>query len=173
MSAHYLALVLPVAAMVLGVVFAVKSAALRQQSLASAKWPTVTGKILASRIDTAIVDNSTTVEDEESSGRRQLRQDEEVTTASVRYAYRVGDKDYQSTRLYIGRPVFYGSSVVAAATAAKYLPDAQVPVYYNPDNPAQAVLEPLNFANAKLALGAAAGFGSCGLLALLALLGIR
>ncbi len=173
MPVQYLALVLPVAAIALGVVFAIKSAALRRQSLASAKWPTVTGKILGSRIDIAIVDNSTTVEDEERSGRRYVRPDEEVSTACVRYAYRVGDKDYQSTRLYIGRPVFYGSSVVAAATAAKYQPDARVPVYYNPDNPAQAVLEPLNFANAKLALGAAVGFGSCGLLALLALLNIQ
>lgn len=173
MPVQYLALALPVAAIVLGVVFAVKSVALRQQSLASAKWPTVTGKILDSRIDTAIIDNSTAVEDEESSGRRHLRQDEEVSTAAVRYAYRVGDKDYESTRLYIGRPVFYGGSAVAAAVAAKYQAGAQVPVYYNPDNPAQAVLEPLNFANAKLALGAAAGFGSCGLLALLALLNIQ
>lgn len=173
MPVQYLALMLPVAAIVLGVVFAVKSVALRRQSLASAKWPTVTGKILGARIDSAIVDNITAVEDEESSGHRYVRPDEEVTTACIRYAYRVGDKDYQSTRLYIGRPVFYGASVVAAATAAKYLPDAQVTVYYNPDNPAQAVLEPLNFANAKLALGAAAGFGSCGLLALLALLNIQ
>ena len=173
MPVQYLALVLPVAAIALGVVFAVKSFILRRQAAASAKWPTVMGEIIGSGIDTAIVDNSTAVEDEESADRRRLADDDTVSTASVRYAYRVGDKDYQSTRLYIGRPVFYGLSSVAAATAAKYPPHARVQVYYNPDNPAQAVLEPLNFANATLALGAAAGFGSCGLLALLALLNIQ
>lgn len=174
MPVQYLALVLPIAAIALGAVFAVKSFVLRRQAAASAKWPTVMGKIIGSQIDTAIVDNSTAVEDAEGAdGRRHLPHDDTVSTASVRYSYRVGDKDYQSTRLYIGRPVFNGLSSVAAATVAKYPPHAPVRVYYNPDNPAQAVLEPLNFANAKLALGAAAGFGSCGVLALLALLNIQ
>jgi len=173
MPVQYLALVLPIAAIALGAVFAVKSLALRRQSAASAQWPTGTGKIIGSRIDTETVDNITAVEDEETAGRRHLRHDEEVSTASVRYSYRVDGREYQSTRLYIGRPVFYGRPGVAAAAAAKYPPQAQVPVYYNPDNPAQAVLEPLNFANAKLALGAAAGFGGCGLLALFALLNIQ
>jgi uncharacterized protein DUF3592 len=173
MSVQYLAAILPIAAIVLGAVFAAKSVSLRRQSLASAKWPTVMGEIIGSRIDTAIIDNSTAVEDEESAGRRHLPHDDEVSTASVRYSYCVAGKEYQSTRLYIGRPVFYGVSAVAAAAAAKYPPHARVPVYYNPDNPAEAVLEPLNFANARLALGAAAGFGSCGLLALLALLNVQ
>jgi hypothetical protein len=40
-------------------------------------------------------------------------------------------------------------------------------VFYNPANPAEAMLEPLNFENAKVALIAAIGFAGCGLLALL------
>ena len=170
MPIQYLAIVLPIAAITLGAIFAVKSLTLRRQSVASAKWPTVTGTIIGSRINTEIIDNSTAVADQESAGgHRHLPQDDTVSTASVRYSYRVGSKDYQSTRLYVGRPVFYGRAGMAAATAAKYPPHAQVPVYYNPNNPAQAVLEPLNLANAKLALGAAVGFGGCGLLAVLVL----
>jgi hypothetical protein len=42
---------------------------------------------------------------------------------------------------------------------------ASVSVFYNPANPAAAMLEPLNFENAKVALIAAIGFAGCGLLA--------
>src|SRR5262249_32922340 len=110
---------------------------------------------------TAIIDNIT-----ETDERGRVRADEEVSTASIRDAYRVGDRDYQSTRIYVGRPVFTGSRRAAAAVVAKYPPNATVPVHYNPANPAQAMLEPLNFANANLALAVALGFGGFGLLAL-------
>ena len=83
------------------------------------------------------------------------------------YAYQVGGRDYRSTRLYAGRPVLSGSPKIAEAIIAKYPPGASVSVFYNPANPAEAMLEPLNFENAKVALIAAIGFGGCGLLALL------
>ena len=43
-------------------------------------------------------------------------------------------------------------------------------VFYNPASPAEAMLEPLNFANAKLALILAIGFAGFGALAMLLLL---
>jgi hypothetical protein len=61
----------------------------------------------------------------------------------------------------------------AAATVAKYPPHAPVTVHYNPVNPAEAVLEPSNLANAHLALTAAIGFGGVGLLMLLAMWNVQ
>ena len=87
--------------------------------------------------------------------------------SAVKYAYQVGGRDYRSTRLYVGRPVFTGSPKTAQDIIAKYPPGAQVSVFYNP---AEAMLEPLNFANAKVALIAAIDFGGFGLLAVLLLL---
>jgi hypothetical protein len=155
-----LAFLLPGVAVALGVLFAMKTLSLRREARACAHWPTVTGTIIAARVDTAVVDNIT-----ETDEHGHVRPDDKVVTASVRYAYRVADRDYQSTRLYPGRPVFSGNSCAAAAVVAKYPPNATVAVHYNPANPAEAMLEPLNFANANLALAAALSFGGFGLLA--------
>jgi hypothetical protein len=58
------------------------------------------------------------------------------------YAYKVGDDSYMSSRIGI----MPNSSAISSATASKltikYPKDAQVSVYYNPDRPSQAVLEP-------------------------------
>ncbi len=86
----------------------------------------------------------------------------------VCYVYRVAGQDYQSTRIYPGRPVFSGNPGAAAAMITRYPAHARVSVHYNPANPAEAVLEPSNLANAKLALMAAFGFAVPGLLAFLA-----
>jgi Protein of unknown function (DUF3592) len=153
-----LAMLVPAGAVALGALFAVKAVALRRQGRACAVWPTVAGKIIGSRVDTAMIDNIT-----ETDQRGRVRPDEQVSAASVRYGYRVGQRDYQSTRLYLGRTVFSGSPRAAVAVVAKYPPNAAVAVHYNPVNPAEAVLEPLNFANANLAFVMAFGFGGIGL----------
>jgi hypothetical protein len=162
-----LALLLPGAAVALGAMFAAKSLSLRRQSAACAGWPTAAGKIVGARTETEIEDDSTESDDHD------VRPARVLSAASVRYVYRVGDREYQSTRLYAGRPVFYGNPRVAAAIIAKYPPNAAVSVYYNPANPAEAMLEPLNFANANLALGVALGFGGCGLLGLFVLWSVQ
>jgi hypothetical protein len=156
-----IAFLMPAGAVALGALFAFKTVSLRRRAHICSHWPTVMGKIIGAHVDTAVVDNIT-----ETDERGRVRPDDEVTAARVRYAYRVGNRGYQSTRLYLGRPVFSGSPRAAAAVVAKYPPNAPVPVYYNPANPAEAMLEPLNFANANLALAVALGFGGFGLLAL-------
>ena len=161
MQIEQLAFLAPGAAVALGAVFAAKSFSLRRKSAICALWPTVAGKIIGSRIDTMVEENLTAVED------RRACRERELSSATVRYAYRVGDREYQSTRLYVGRPVFSGNLRAAASIVAKYPRNVQVSVHYNPDNPAEAMLEPSNFANANLALGVAVGFGGLGLLALL------
>ena len=167
MQIEQLAFLAPGAAVVIGAVFAAKSVSLRRKSRACAIWPTVIGKIIGSRIDTTVGENLTAIEN------RHARRERELSSATVHYAYRVGDREYQSTRLYVGRPVFSGNPRVAASIIAKYPLNVQVSVHYNPDNPAEAMLEPSNFANANLALGVAVGFCGLGLLALLLVLNIQ
>jgi len=163
----YLAFAIPGAAVVLGIVLAVESVRARRQAFACAAWPTVPGRVLGARIDTQIVDNLT-ASDEGESGRRHRPADDVVSGAKVRYAYQVGGRDYQSTRIYVGRPVLSGNPRDAAAIVAKYPPNARVSIHYNPGNPAEAVLEPLNFINAFVLALAALGFGVPGLVALFA-----
>jgi hypothetical protein len=153
---------LPAAAVALGGAFAVTAIGFRRRAAACAAWPTVTGEIIGARADTMIDDDIMDRTD------RRHRQPVVLTAASVRYAYQVAGHDYQSTRLYPGRPVFTSSLKAVAATLAKYPPHAQVAVHYNPANPAEAVLEPGNLANAHLALLAAIGFGGMGLFMLFA-----
>jgi hypothetical protein len=83
-------------------------------------WPTATGQILAS-----------TITYRRSGGSR-------AAYPVVMYAYQVEGKQYQSQRIYFGSAV--GGSAMTGVIK-KYPVGAQVPVYYNPQNPADAVLE--------------------------------
>jgi hypothetical protein len=153
---------MPAAFAALGGVFAVEAVRLRRQGRACARWPVASARILGAHRDVQLVENN----DDRRNGQRREQYDT-FFGATVSYAYLVGGCDYRSTRLYAGRPVLSGSPKSAEATIAKYPPGALVSVFYNPANPAEAMLEPLNFENAKVALIAAIGFGGCGLLALL------
>jgi hypothetical protein len=157
----------PAAALALGAVFAITAIGFRRKAAACACWPTVTGEILTARTDTMIDDD---IMDRNDRGPRPVQV---LGTAAVHYAYRVAGRDYQSTRLYLGRPVFTNNLKAAAATVAKYPPHAPVTVHYNPANPAEAVLEPASLANAHLALAAAIGFGVAGLVMLLAMWNVQ
>ena len=163
----YLAFGMPLAAILLGLALAAAALQSRRRAFACAAWPTASGRIMGARVDTQIVDNLTASDDEDG-GRRRLPKDDVVTGANIRYAYRVGGRDYQSTRIYVGRPVLSGNPRDAAALVAKYPPEAQVSIHYNPNNPAEAVLEPLNFINAFVLTLGALGFGGPGLVALYA-----
>jgi hypothetical protein len=163
----YLAFGVPAAFVVLGIVLGVASVRSRRQAFACAGWPTAPGRIMGARIHTEIEDNLTASDQGEGSHRHRPAE-EELSGANVRYAYRVGGRDYQSTRIYVGRPVLSGNPRDAAAIVAKYPPNTQVSIHYNPSNPAEAVLEPLNLINAFVLLLGALGFGLSGLVALFA-----
>jgi Protein of unknown function (DUF3592) len=72
----------------------------------------------------------------------------------------------------VGRPVLSGARL-AAATVAKYPSNAPVPVFYNPANPAEAMLEPANLINARMALLGAASFGGIGALGIFVLCNVQ
>jgi hypothetical protein len=145
----------------LGAAFAGAAVGLLRKIAACRRWPTVTGKVMRTRLDSM-------VEDDDSDAGRSHRspRETEYFGATIRYAFSVAGREYQSTRRYIGRPVLSGSPRAAAKVLAKYPPDAAVTVHYNPANPAEAVLEPGNLANVNMALIAAIGFGGGGLLAM-------
>jgi hypothetical protein len=153
-------LLIPAAFVAFGGVFLIKVVSLRRQGRACARWPVASGRILEAHGDVRFVENN--------NDRR--HRDDAFFGATVSYAYRVAGRDYRSTRLYVGRPVLGGNPKFAQAIIEKYPPGAPVSVFYNPANPAEAMLEPLNFANAKLALIVAIGFAGFGLLAIFLLL---
>lgn len=87
----------------------------------SQHWPTTAGQILVSTIQYR----------RKSGGGHSLY-------PVVLYTYQVEGQSYQSQRIYFG--TLLGGSALTGISQ-KYPVGAQVPVYYNPENPAEAVLE--------------------------------
>jgi hypothetical protein len=142
-----------------GAACAAVAVGLMRKVAACRRWPTVTGKVMSTRMESFVEDD-----DSDASRSRRTPRETEYSGATIRYAFSVAGRDYQSTRRYMGRPIFTGSSRATARVLAKYPPNALVTVHYNPANPAEAVLEPGNLENVHLALIAAVGFGGGGLL---------
>ncbi len=61
--------------------------------------------------------------------------------ATVIYQYRIGGADYRCNRISPGDELGFGNSDRAMARARRYPAGAEVQVFYNPVNPAEAVLE--------------------------------
>lgn len=99
-----------------------------RQADASANWSSVTGVIGASSVQARTSSNS-----------------EGGTSTSyypeLLYEYRVGDNRYVGQRITFGTQVGYGDRNRAQAVVDRYMPGNQVPVYYNPNNYADSVLE--------------------------------
>lgn len=96
--------------------------------LASA-WPTVTGKVISSRV----------VEGKSISS--ETRQEIFTYRPEIEYAYSVGGKEYKSTRKAFGKILWY-QSAEAEAFKNNHAPLAPVKVYHDPANPQEAVLDP-------------------------------
>jgi hypothetical protein len=143
---------LPGVAVLFGGAFAYKGLSFLREAHACSRWPTAPGRILKGAVETRVF------EDE-----NDPKKETEFSGFNVLYTYHVGGREYRSTRLYVGNPVLRGGDRIARALAAKYQVGKAVPVYYNPANPAIAMLEPLNRSNATLAAIMATGFGGMGL----------
>ncbi|HUI97866.1 MAG TPA: DUF3592 domain-containing protein [Xanthobacteraceae bacterium] len=162
---HYAILLPLIAAVALGALFALKTVSLLRKIAACTRWPTVTGKVIGTRTESYVDDNTTEATDSDHP-HRGPGAETEYTGAIIRYAFSVAGRGYQSTRRYVGRPVLSGSPRGAAKVLAKYPLNGAVTVHYNPANPAEAMLEPANLANVWLALAVAVVFGGIGSLAL-------
>jgi hypothetical protein len=93
---------------------------MRRKMAAVSQWPSTMGSVIMSRIEQRSSDDGYT--------------DYPV----VQYSYQVAGQAYQSLKLAPG-PEVGGSG--AGKIVARYPPGAQVMVFYDPQNPSEAVLE--------------------------------
>jgi hypothetical protein len=111
---------------------------------ASKKWPTAPGTVVSSALE------------QSPDHKRRYR-------AAMQYRYRVGGKDYQSNRIFWGGNE--GRQKHMTSVVASYPAGAQVPVYYDPQNPAEAVIDPAQNAGSRPLVLYALGMMTLGLFA--------
>ncbi len=89
---------------------------------ASKKWPRASGTVIAAAL-------------EKSPGHRWRYR------AALQYRYRVGGKDYQASRIFWGGNE--GREKHMTSVVETYPAGSSVRVFYDPNNPAEAVLDPI------------------------------
>ena len=97
----------------------------RHKAAASAAWPQATGRVISANIEQRI-----------SHGKHGTHHYYEPV---IEYEYNVAGTAFHSNRLAFGS--VSGGRGRAEQTLARYAPGLTVVVYYNPENPAEAVLE--------------------------------
>jgi hypothetical protein len=103
-------------AIFLGVIFF-----MRRKMAAVNEWPTTMGTVMSSTIE-----------------RRHSSEGGWVDYPAVQYSYQVSGQPYQGTKIAPGMDV---GGTGAGKVVSRYAPGAQVMVFYNPQNPSDAVLE--------------------------------
>lgn len=93
---------------------------MRRKMAQVSQWPSTMGSVIMSSID------------------RRSSSDGYTDYPVVHYSYQVGGQSYQSTKLAPGPEV---GGTGARKVVAKYPAGAQVMVFYNPQNPSDAVVE--------------------------------
>ncbi len=119
-----------VALAIFGTAAALFALALHRRASLAQRWPTVKGMITASGLEQ--------FRGAASEGRRGSM----MFKAHLRYAYRYNNVDYSSTVASLGGEVTSTSYGLLQRLPKKYPDGKIVDVYVNPDNPAEAVLEP-------------------------------
>ncbi|MGL9620588.1 DUF3592 domain-containing protein [Bradyrhizobium sp. U531] len=128
---------LPIILLVGGVFCVVAYVRTRRLASASLRWPTAAGRITHCGVIEEVVEEKS--DDDDKPGISKLRHRYQV---DLRYAYRVGNRDFTGTEANWGGTMITGLHEVAAKDAARYHPGQSVQVYYDPDRPGHAVLEP-------------------------------
>ena len=131
------AFLLPIVALVgavLGVAAFVRG---RQLASASERWPTVAGIITTSDVIEEIIEDKSN--DDKSIIRKTHR-----FQVDLRYAYQAGKRDLVGTAANGGGTAIYGLREMAEKAAGQYRQAQPVTVYYDPERPGNAVLEPGN-----------------------------
>jgi len=113
---------------VIALIFIVLALRNSRKASASRNWPATTGKIIASGIEP----------------RRSHSSSGGYSTSYypvVQYQYQVEGRTYLSNRITFGGEVGYGWTNMAQKQVDHYPPGANVAVFYDPNDPAVAVLE--------------------------------
>jgi Protein of unknown function (DUF3592) len=109
----------------------------RRLASASARWPTAAGIVTNSGvIEEAIEDKRN---DDKSFIRKTYRYQ-----VDLRYAYQIGKRDFVGTSANWGWTGVYGLRELAEKAASQYRQGQPVTVYYDPEQPGSAVLDPDN-----------------------------
>ncbi|QDV48123.1 DUF3592 domain-containing protein [Gimesia fumaroli] len=119
---------------VLGVIFVIggflatylKGLPLIEQGKASKNWPTTKGVVLKSKV----------------ASHRSSNSNSSTYSAEITYRYQVEGQNYKCGTVWFGSDVSTSNRSLAQDTVKKYPVDKQVVVYYDPQKPAAAVLEP-------------------------------
>ncbi len=111
-----------------GVFLIIRTRKSKEKAEASQNWPSTLGQVTQARI------------------RRDMDMDEDgpsryTYVPVVEYTYEVGGQSYTSRAVRFGFNPTFNNEAKAQAALAPYPVGGQVTVYYNPDNPAEAVLE--------------------------------
>jgi hypothetical protein len=114
---------------------------------ASKKWPTAPGAVTASALEKS------------PEGRWRYR-------AALQYTYRVGGKDYQSNRIFWGGNE--GRQKHMTSVVETYPAGCKVRIYYDPKNPAEAVLDPIQNTGSRPVVLYALAMATLGLITLTA-----
>lgn len=149
------AFLLPLFAVFVGTGAFVQYVMQRRQGSASTKWPTVSGKI--TQVDVVAEERR----EDDDDGRTRIKT---LYRPDVQYAYAVGGREFHSNAWKWGWTAFYPDEASAKATVAKYTVGASVPVFYNPENPEVAILEPSNSDGRGVQLVFGAAFVLAGIL---------
>jgi len=120
-SSSYLLLLIAFGA---GVPVTVYGVMLILDAWASEGWPTTSGRVIESRVTETRSRNSGT-----------------DYRAEITFEYEVDGAAHRSDRWTFNNPKFNSSSE-ARAVASRYPVDAEVEVYFDPDDPSTAVLQP-------------------------------
>jgi hypothetical protein len=131
------AFALPAIAILAAVFSVIAFVKTRRLAGASARWPTAAG----------IVTNSSVIEEqieEDTNNDKSTVRKIQRYQVDLRYAYKVNKRDYVGTSATLGWTPMYGLREQAETAVSKYRPGAPVTVYYDPDRPGNAVLEPDN-----------------------------
>ncbi|HEX2622422.1 MAG TPA: DUF3592 domain-containing protein [Phototrophicaceae bacterium] len=100
----------------------------QRQVRASQNWMVATGKVLAANVEARTSRSGT-------SGRSTSYY------PNVVYEYQVNGQRYQNNRFYLGMQVGRGNYMTIQQRINNYPVGSSVQVYYDPNNPAQSVLE--------------------------------
>lgn len=146
------AFALPIIVLVGGVFCVAEYIRTRRLASASLRWPTAAGRVTRCDVIEEIIEEKS---DDDKSRSSKLQHRYQV---DLRYAYRVDKRDFIGTEVDWGGTMISGLREVAEKAAAKYRPGQNVKVYYDPERPGHAVLEP---ASREGALGPLIGAAVC------------
>ncbi|MDN3276331.1 DUF3592 domain-containing protein [Frankia sp. RB7] len=147
------AFALPIIVLLGGVFCIIEYVRTHRLASASLRWPTATGGITHSEVIEENIEEKTDHDNKPATSKLVHRYQ-----VDLRYAYKVGKRDYTGTEVNWGGTMISGLREVVEKDAAKYRPGQHVKVYYDPDRPSHSVLEP---ASRDGALGPLIGAAVC------------